>query len=124
MVTGNTEVESHSQPQEQKVAYREIMPVREMLRQKEYLLKPMEERQHSSLDGQIKLCNDLQNFTAESEYLKERYFYSFLGEDNTGNIRAYMHHRTRKCEKNVYSKSNKSKYSQVDLSTFGGKTLQ
>lgn len=72
LASGGTEVASScAYNEEKKIDFTEIVPVREMLRKSEYLLNPMKESEHMSLNGEIKISSGLKNFTAESEHLKK-----------------------------------------------------
>ncbi|KAH3721361.1 hypothetical protein DPMN_064284 [Dreissena polymorpha] len=51
MASGSSNVESGSYKEEQKVYFHEILPIRELLHKKEYLLHPMDQKEHRSLNG-------------------------------------------------------------------------
>ncbi|MES9884495.1 MAG: hypothetical protein ABW185_26925 [Sedimenticola sp.] len=63
------------------VEYSEIMPVRELFRTQNYLMKPMEVETHTSLDHSIKLSENLHNFTAEAEERRKLFYENMLDAD-------------------------------------------
>ena len=64
------------------IDYAEIVPVRKLFRGKKYLTEANSERDHASLDGQVRLSNELFNFTAEAEIIRDAYNRAFVDCDN------------------------------------------
>lgn len=95
--------------QEQKVVYHEIVPLREMLRSRNYLLNPMQKKQqHTSLNGNIKLCDELKNFAAQSEDIKDAYQQAFISEEIVQKKEIVYITEEEKCEKKSVHNQSKA----------------
>ena len=59
-----------------------IVPIRELLRKKTYLLSPKDQSEHTSVNNKTVLSEYLRNFTAEAELRRRSYFQYFINNEN------------------------------------------
>ena len=78
-----------------------------MLRSKKYLTNPKQKRQHTNLNGNIKLCDELKNFTAHCEAIKEEYLKAFINDDIVQEKRIIYITEEEKFEKNCVHNQSK-----------------
>ena len=67
------------------IRYEEVEPIRVLLRQNMYLMKPHEYSPHVSLDGQTVLNHQLASLTGIAETRHSQYLNSFLNDSETFN---------------------------------------
>ena len=84
------------------VHYSEIAPVRDLFRKEKYLLQPMLQDDHVTLNRKVKLSDNLVNFTSEAGVLRDNYYSALVNETEFVNSAIYITEN----EKNDKSKLN------------------
>lgn len=98
------------------VGYDEIVPVREMFGKNGYLMQAESNRDHTSVDGGVALSNELFNFTAEAEILRDLYKVAFLDdEDNFKNDIVYITEEEKKFKTSIENKTKAEIHRQIFL---------